>query len=113
MDRQDFSPPALALLALALTAGTLLPSACSTTSTTTATPVDPAAVTAAVKERLLEEGVPELADLQVRTDADGTVWLSGRTYTLANADRAMQIARTTPGATRVRSDIQALPETPR
>lgn len=110
MHRLPFSPPALALLVLAFAVGTIMPSACTTTK---AAPADPAAVTSAVKARLRAEDVSGLADLGVRTDADGTVWLSGRTYTQAAADRAMQIARTTPGATRVRSNIQALPETPR
>jgi osmotically-inducible protein OsmY len=110
MSRHDFSPPTLWLLILTVSVAAILPCGC---ATTTAAAVDPAAVTAAVKDRLRAEDVSGLADLQVRTDADGTVWLSGRTYTQAAADRAMQIARTTPGATRVRSNILALPETPR
>ena len=67
----------------------------------------------AVRQRLLAERESELADLGVSAQSDGTVRLSGRTYTLAMADRAVQIARTTPGVTRVRSDILALPETQR
>jgi hypothetical protein len=111
MVRQDFSTPGLTLLALAATgACATVPYGCAATPVTA---VDAATVTAAVKARLRAENVPELADLAVHTDADGTVWLSGRTYTQAAADRAMQIARTTAGATRVRSNILALPETPR
>ena len=67
----------------------------------------------AVRQRLLAERESELADLVVSVDSDGTVRLSGRTYTLAMADRAVQIARTTPGVARVRNDILALPETQR
>lgn len=67
----------------------------------------------AVRQRLLAERERDLADLDVSVEGDGTVHLSGRTYTLAMADRAVQIARTTPGVTRVRNDILALPETQR
>ena len=72
-----------------------------------------AAVAEAVRQRLRAERESELADLQVSVESDGTVRLSGRTYTLAMADRAVQIARTTPDVIRVRNDILALPETPR
>jgi osmotically-inducible protein OsmY len=73
----------------------------------------PADVSAAVKQRLRAARERELSDLQVETASDGTVRLSGRTYTQAMADMATQIARTTPGVTRVRSDILAAPETQR
>jgi hypothetical protein len=78
----------------------------------TAAQQDPS-VADAVRQRLRDERESELADLVVSVDSDGTVRLSGRTYTLAVADRAVQIARTTPGVTRVRNDILALPETQR
>jgi osmotically-inducible protein OsmY len=64
----------------------------------------------AVRQRLLVQRERELADLEVSVASDGTVRLSGRTYTLAMADRAVQIARRTPGVTRVRRDILALPK---
>jgi hypothetical protein len=76
-------------------------------------PHESAALAEAVHQRLLAERESELADLGIEVQRDGTVSLSGRTYTLAMADRAVQIARTTPGVTRVRSDILALPETQR
>ncbi len=76
-------------------------------------PHESAALADAVHQRLLAERESELADLGIEVQSDGTVRLSGRTYTLAMADRAVQIARTTPGVTRVRSAILALPETQR
>jgi osmotically-inducible protein OsmY len=79
----------------------------------TAPVTENASLANAVRQRLLAERESELADLQVQVESGGTVRLSGRTYTLAMADRAVQIARTTPGVTRVRSDILALPETQR
>jgi osmotically-inducible protein OsmY len=67
----------------------------------------------AVRQRLLAENDLEIADISVRVDSDGTAHLTGRTYTQAKADRAVQIARTTGGVTRVRNEIQSLPSTPR
>lgn len=72
-----------------------------------------ASVAADVGQWLRAERESELEELAVSVDSDGTMRLSGRTYMLAMADRAMPIARTTPGITRVRSDILALPETQR
>ena len=68
---------------------------------------------AAVRQRLLAERESEIADREVSVESGGRVRLSGRTYTLAMAGRAVQIERTTPGVTRVRNDILALPETQR
>jgi hypothetical protein len=77
------------LVSLALTCAVI---ACTDLSHPSAgTPADPAAVTAAVQQRLCAERVQEICDLQVSMDSDGTVWLNGRTYTLAMADRARQI----------------------
>jgi osmotically-inducible protein OsmY len=74
---------------------------------------DRAALTAAVQSRLQAEREQELSDLSVVTEADGTVVLGGRTYTQAKADRAVQIARETPGVSRVRNTITSLPSNPR
>ncbi len=67
----------------------------------------------AVHQRLVAENDLEIADISVKVDSDGTAHLTGRTYTQAKADRAVQIARTTGGVTRVRNEIQSLPSTPR
>src|SRR5450432_2107216 len=53
------------------------------TAATATTAVDASVVAAAVKQRLRAEREQELADLTVQVLGDGTVWLSGRTYTQA------------------------------
>ncbi|MBS0578546.1 MAG: BON domain-containing protein [Proteobacteria bacterium] len=67
----------------------------------------------AVHQRRVAENDLEIADIGVAVDSDGTAHLTGRTYTQAKADRAVQIARTTAGVSRVRNEIQSLPSTPR
>ena len=108
MDR----PGLLRSLVVALVVSCGLP-ACTVTHADAGTQAAPADVTAAVKKRLCDERVRDICDLAVTTGSDGTVVLSGRTYTQAEADRAVQIARTTPGVSAVSSKIQALPATPR
>jgi osmotically-inducible protein OsmY len=109
-DLRFLTPVPLCLLLVGAACGAPLAAATAATATTA---VDASVVAAAVKQRLRAEREQELADLTVQVLGDGTVWLSGRTYTQAMADRALQIARTTPGVTRVRSDILAAPETQR
>lgn len=67
--------------------------------------VDDSAITAAIKTKLLEGQWSSLTQLDVGTDREGTVWLSGTTKTQEAADRAVEMARVTDGVVQVRSHI--------
>jgi hyperosmotically inducible protein len=68
--------------------------------------VKDSAISAAVKTRLAANHIASLTQLQVDTDRDGVVWLSGTTQTQEAADRAVEIARTTDGVVEVKSTIE-------
>ncbi|MBV9345285.1 MAG: BON domain-containing protein [Gammaproteobacteria bacterium] len=72
--------------------------------------VDDSPITAAIAHRLAEENDESLVGLHVDTDPQGTVWLSGRTYSQAAADHAVAIARGTQGVAQVKSRIVVTPE---
>jgi osmotically-inducible protein OsmY len=67
--------------------------------------VEDSAITAAIKNKLAEGQWRNLAQLDVGTDRDGTVWLSGTTKTQEAAERAVEIARDTDGVVQVRTHI--------
>ena len=68
------------------------------------------ATSEAVRAKLAQQSDLSLEQLKVVTDEDGTVYLTGRTYSQAAADRATQVARTTPGVRRVKNEITVAPE---
>jgi len=68
-------------------------------------------ITAAIKDRLAAEHDQSLADLRVDADAQGTVWLSGRTNSKVAADHAIEIARSTQGVADVKNNIVVAPQT--
>jgi osmotically-inducible protein OsmY len=67
--------------------------------------VEDSAITAAIKTKLSEGQWSRLTQLDVGTDREGTVWLSGTTKTQEAADRAVEMARVTAGVVQVRSHI--------
>lgn len=68
-------------------------------------------ITAAVKDRLAAEHDQPLANLRVAADAQGTVWLSGRTNSRIAAEHAIDIARATQGVADVKDNIVVAPQT--
>lgn len=68
--------------------------------------VKDSAITAKVKAKLASEHLNSLAQVSVNTDRKGKVYLSGKTRTQAEADKAVAIARKTKGVTSVSSTIQ-------
>lgn len=80
-------------------------------STRTVQYVSDSPVTAAVKNRLKSGQFSGLTQLNVKTDRDGTVWLSCTTATQETADRAIEAARNTDGVVQVRSKIAVVRDT--
>jgi hyperosmotically inducible protein len=62
-------------------------------------------ITTKIKTKLAAEHLGTLAHIKVDTDKDGVVYLSGTAPTQEAADKAMDIARSTEGVERVRSEI--------
>jgi hyperosmotically inducible protein len=70
--------------------------------------IDDATVTARVKTALLNDD--QVGGLGIDVDTfKGVVTLSGRVKTQAEADRAMQLARSVDGVTEVKSTLQVIP----
>jgi hyperosmotically inducible protein len=63
-------------------------------------------ITTKIKAKLAEEKISSLAHIEVDTDRNGAVVLSGKVKTQEEADKAVSIARETEGVTSVRSKIQ-------
>jgi hyperosmotically inducible periplasmic protein len=63
-------------------------------------------VTTKVKAKLAEQKVASLVKIQVDTDDQGVVYLSGTTKTQAEADQAVSITRGVQGVTSVHSDLR-------
>lgn len=62
-------------------------------------------ITTKIKTKLAADHMGTLAHIKVDTDKDGVVYLSGTAPTQEAADKAMDIARSTEGVERVRSEI--------
>jgi hyperosmotically inducible periplasmic protein len=62
-------------------------------------------ITTEVKATLAADKMRSLATVHVDTDSNGMVVLSGTTRSQGNADKAVEIARTTEGVSSVRSTI--------
>jgi hyperosmotically inducible protein len=70
--------------------------------------IDDATITTRVKTALLNE--PDVAGLAIDVDTSkGVVTLSGQVKTKTEEDRAVAIARRTPGVSSVRSTLQVNP----
>jgi osmotically-inducible protein OsmY len=70
--------------------------------------IDDATITGRVKTALLND--PDVAGLKIDVDTfKGVVTLSGAVETQAEANKAMQIARQTPGVSDVKSTLQVNP----
>lgn len=65
-------------------------------------------ITTKIKAKLAEEKISSLAHIEVDTDRNGAVVLSGKVKTQEEADKAVSIARETEGVTSVRSKIQLM-----
>lgn len=70
--------------------------------------IDDATITARVKSALLDD--PDVAGLKIDVDTfKSVVTLSGGVKTRAEADKAVAIARRTPGVAEVKSTLQVNP----
>lgn len=68
--------------------------------------VKDSAITTKIKAKLAAEHLTSLARINVDTDKNGVVWLSGIARTQEEADKAVSIARETEGVASVKSKIQ-------
>jgi len=72
--------------------------------------IDDATITTRVKTALLND--PDVGGLSIDVDTfQGVVTLSGRVKTVTEQDKAVRLARNTPGVTNVKNALQVLPET--
>ena len=58
------------------------------------------------RRKLAAEHPASAKHIQVDTDANGVVWLSGTTDTQADADKAVEIARNTEGVKSVNAKLK-------
>lgn len=68
--------------------------------------VKDSAITAKVKAKLAADTATSAMSINVDTDQDGVVWLSGNAKTQAEADKAESIAKATEGVKSVRNNIK-------
>jgi hyperosmotically inducible protein len=66
-------------------------------------------ITAKVKSKLAAKHVSTLTNIQVDTDAQGVVWLSGKAPTKDARDLAVEITKNTDGVMSVHNDIVVAP----
>jgi hyperosmotically inducible protein len=71
--------------------------------------VKDSAITTKVKTKLVTKEPTTLTNVQVNTDRDGVVWLSGTVPTKEARDRAETIAKETSGVTGVHNNIVVEP----
>jgi hyperosmotically inducible protein len=67
--------------------------------------VKDSAITTAIKTKLAGEHLRSVKDIQVETDLNGVVRLSGTAESKDEIDKAVAIARSTDGVVRVQNDI--------
>jgi hyperosmotically inducible protein len=67
--------------------------------------VKDSAITTKVKTKLVAKGPTTLTNVEVNTDRDGVVWLSGTVPTKEARERAETIAKETSGVTGVHNNI--------
>jgi hyperosmotically inducible periplasmic protein len=63
------------------------------------------AITATIKTRLAAQHFSSLTHVNVATDMNGVVLLSGTARTQQEVDKAVEVARSTEGVARVKNDI--------
>jgi hyperosmotically inducible periplasmic protein len=63
-------------------------------------------ITTKIKSKLAAEHPGSMAHIQVDTDKDGVVWMSGTANSQAEIDQAVAIARQTDGVKSVKSDLK-------
>ena len=63
-------------------------------------------ITTKIKTKLAAEHISSLATIQVDTDANGAVWLSGNARTQADIDKAVSIAKGTEGVASVTNKLK-------
>ena len=68
--------------------------------------VKDSAITAKIKAKLAAEKLPSLAHIQVDTDDNGVVWLSGTATTKEAVNKAHSIAHATEGVKSVKNHIK-------
>jgi hyperosmotically inducible periplasmic protein len=71
--------------------------------------VKDSAITTKVKTKLVAKEPARLSNVQVNTDRDGIVWLSGTVLTKEASDRAETIAKETNGVKGVHNNIVVSP----
>jgi hyperosmotically inducible periplasmic protein len=67
--------------------------------------VKDSAITAAIKTKMAGNHLSSLKDIEVETDMNGVVRLSGTARSKEEIDKAVEIARGTDGVVRVKNDI--------
>ena len=68
--------------------------------------VKDSAITTKIKAKLASEHLASLTSIQVDTDKNGIVWLSGTAKTQAEADKAVTIAKNTEGVVTVKNNLK-------
>jgi hyperosmotically inducible periplasmic protein len=67
--------------------------------------VKDSAITATIKAKMAREHLRSVKDIQVETDMNGVVRLSGTAQSKDEIDKATEIARSTDGVVRVQNDV--------
>ena len=67
--------------------------------------VKDSAITAAIKTKMAGKHLRSLKDIEVETDLNGVVRLSGTANSKEEIDKAVEIARATDGVVRVKNDL--------
>jgi hyperosmotically inducible protein len=68
--------------------------------------VKDSAITSKIKAKLAAQHLTSLARIQVDTDANGIVWLSGDAKSQADIDQAVAIAKGTEGVVTVKNNLK-------
>jgi hyperosmotically inducible protein len=71
--------------------------------------VEDSVITAKVKAKLAAENFTSLTKIDVDTDADGVVWLSGTAESQADIDRAVALTEETEGVISVKNNLTVDP----
>ena len=71
-----------------------------------ATFVKDSTITAKIKTKLATEHPGSMMHIQVDTDKDGIVWMSGTANSQQEIDQAVAVARNTEGVKSVKSDLK-------
>ena len=75
----------------------------------TSTYVKDSAITTKIKAKLAAEHLASMTQIQVDTDANGVVWLSGTAKTQSDVDKAVSIAKGTEGVITVKNNLKVKP----